>query len=251
MFICRIDGRDLRRLSQEPGDQVQPAYSRSLHRVFYVRPIEKRAQICSVDHEGRDFRLEVDLKARAHYPDVSPDGKTLLFSTDMWGAFELAEMNLENREITRLTYDQGINTCPQYSPDGRSILFLSRRNGLAEVYLMERESGDLTRVTDSPFAQGAPTWNPTATRFITTEARPPKFRSVLLEEELGTKTSRYLLPQSKGVTKPRYSRDGSLILFIEESTLYTYDPSDTAAQPFPIRGNLLPEDAIWVEFPLP
>lgn len=252
MYICRSDGRDLRRFSQERGHQLQPHYSPVLQRVFYVRLDERRReQICSVDLKGEDFRLELDTRGSVRYPNISPDGKTLLFSCDRWGALELAEMDLATREITRLTYDQGINTNAKYSPDGTQIVFLSRRNGISQVYLTDRKAKNFHLLTETLFQKGAPSWNPTGERVVATEALPPKLTSVLFEIDLETKKKRFLLPRTRDVSDASYSVDGTQVLFIEEDTLYTFDPADTTAHPFPIQGNLFPKDAIWVEFPLP
>lgn len=251
LYICRPDGRDLKRFCKEPGHQIQPCYSETLDRVYFVRPVEQLHQICSVQSDGRDFRIEIDIRAEALYPDVSPDGKRLLFSTDMWGSLELAEKDLESGEIRRLTYDGGINTRGRYSPDGKRILFLSRRSGLTEVYALEPSTESLTQLTDSPFAHGAASWNPDGTRFVATVARPPQFKRVLIEKDLVSGKLRHILTDRLGITSPCYSVDGSQILFIDDEVLYTYDPSDTKAVLFPMKGDLIPEEAIWIPFPLP
>jgi TolB protein len=251
LYICRPDGRDLRRFCKEPGFQLQPCYSPELERVFFVRPVKQLSQICSVDNEGRDFRVETDILANARYPSVSPDGKTLLFSTDLWGAFELAQMDLESKELERLTYDASINTRGRYSPDGSQILFLTRRTGSTELFTLALSNKALHRLTESPFPHGAGSWNPEGTRFVATVAKPPNFKRVLIEKDLETDTLRFLLTERLGIKSPCYSQDGSQILFIDDEVLYTYDPSDTKAVLFPLKGNLVPEEVIWIPFPLP
>jgi TolB protein len=251
LFITRIDGRDLRRFTSQRGDQVQPAYSKVLGRVFYVRTVKGRRQIVSTNLEGEDFKVVVALRSNAQFPGVSPDGERLVFSTDMWGAYELAELNLETEKLERLTYDQGINTYPSYSPDGSKIVFLSRRNGQSEVFLMDRSSRAVEQLTETSFPKGAPAWNPAGTRIVSTETVPPELKSVLFELDLDSRKIRYLLPKTRDVSQPTYSVDGSLILFVEDQVLFTLDPADTTALPFPIRGVLFPENAIWAEFPLP
>ncbi|MCA9777734.1 MAG: PD40 domain-containing protein [Candidatus Eremiobacteraeota bacterium] len=251
LYICRPDGRDLERFCREPGHQLQPAYSPTLERMFYVRPVERLHQICSVNSEGRDFRVEVSLRANALYPTVSPDGGKLIFCTDMWGPMELCVMDLESRKIDRITYDGGINTRPRYSPDGNSVLFLSRRNGLTEVYELNLADKALQQLTDSPFAHGAASWSPDGTRFVSTVAKPPKSKSVLIEKDLNSGTLRQLLPDRFGLTSPRYSVDGTQIIFVDDEVLYTFDPSDTKAVLFPLRGQLIPEEVLWIPFPLP
>lgn len=251
LYICRPDGRDLQRFVKQTGNQIEPCYSPALKRVFYVRTLDKRAEICSVDHQGRDFRVDVSLKANANQPTVSPDGQHLVFTTDLWGATELAQLDFHSGEIQRLTYDQSINTHPRYSPDGKSVAFLSRRTGQSELFLLSLEGHGFTCLTDTAFHKGAPAWKPDGTRIVSTETIPPKFKSVLFELDLQDKKRRYLLPKTRDVSLPVYSVDGSQILFLEEQALQTFDPSDTTALPFPVKGELYPSSAIWVKFPLP
>ena len=251
LYICRPDGRDLKRFCKEPGWQLQPCYSPELGRVFFVRPVKQVNEICSVDNEGKDFRIETDIRANALYPSVSPDGKTLLFSTDLWGPFELVQMDLESKELKRLTYDASIDTRGRYSPDGTKVLFLTRRTGLTELFTLKLADGALDRLTQSPFAHGAGSWNPNGTRVVATVAKPPQFKRVLLEKDLESDKLRFLLPERLGITSPCYSLDGSQVLFIDDEVLYTYDPSDTKAILFPLRGKLVPEEVLWIPFPLP
>lgn len=251
LFVCRPDGRDLHRLTPQLGHQAMPCYSADLQRVFYVRYQKSRYEICSVGLDGDDFKLEVSLQADALYPDVSSDGKRILLSTNLWGAMELAEFDRDSRTLHRLTYDQTINTFGKYSPDGESILFQSLRTGHPELFLYHKDGPGFEQITDSGFGKGSGSWSPDGKRIVSTEALPPKFRSVLFEIDLASGKKRYLLPKSHNVSHASYSPDGTHILFIEQETLYTFDPADTRALPFPIRGNLKPSDAIWVSVPLP
>jgi tricorn protease-like protein len=251
MFLCRIDGRDLQRLSKVPGDQLEPHFSQALQRFFFVREIDRRQQIFSVNIEGDDLRAHTAGVSQARHPFVSPDGKTLIYSTDKWGAFEIAELDLANGTSVRVTYDQAINTYPRYSPDGQSVLFLTRRHGQAELYLRDRATGDLRRLTQTPFDEGPANWRPDGKRIVATRVLPPRLRAKLLEIDLETGVERILLPELHPAPSPVYSKDGTLIIFVKDQALFTYDPSDTAALPFPLRGQLNPAYVQWVEFPLP
>ncbi len=251
IYLSRPDGRDLRRLTPDLGHQTDPTFSQALERVFYVRLYKGRHQICSVNLEGENFRVEVELHAEALFPDVSQDGHRLVFVTDMWGAFELAEMDLVSREITRLTYDQTVNLYPKYSPSGHDILFTSLRTGHSELFLLKRETGGFQQLTDTPFSKGAGEWSPDGRRVVSTERIPPRLWSTLFELDLESGKTRRLLPATQHVALPSYSPDGTQILFLQQETLFTHDPSDTVAVPFPVRGNLQPSEASWSRVPLP
>ena len=251
VFLCRIDGRDLQRLTRVPGEQLQPFFSEALQRFFFVRIIDRRQQIYSVDIEGDDLRAHTEGVAQSRHPCVSADGQRLIYTTDRWGAYELAEMDLATGEITRVTYDQSINTYPRYSPDGNSVLFLTRRNGQSDLYLRDLASGDLRRLTETPFDEGPASWRPDGRRVVATRAVPPRLRIKLIEIDLETDQERILLPETSPAQFPMYSKDGTQIVFVRNQAIFTYDPSDTAALPFPIRGQLNPGYVQWVEFPLP
>lgn len=251
LYICRSDGRDVRRLTAEKGNQQDPTYSYALDRFFFVRLNNRRGEICSVNSEGQDFIVHVDSKADALNPTVHPEGKHLAFSTDRWGSRELALYHLETGNIERLTYDQGTSTHPQYSPDGKSIAFLSRRHGQSEIYLLNTSDRTSRRITNTPFHEGPAEWSPDGERLIATRIRPPRERNQLVEIRLTNGRERYLLSQSKTLALPSYSVDGNQILFVEDSILKTFDKSDTKSFEFPLKGTFRIKDASWIKVPLP
>lgn len=252
IYICRSDGRDLQRLSKTPGPQLQPCYSPVNQRFYFVALDERKERLVSVDLEGEDLQFLTDSKSTARYPDVSTDGKTLIYSTDKWGSLELAQLDLVSGVSKRLTYDQASNTYPRYSPDGSKVLYLSRRHGQGELYLLTLSSGETERLTFTPFDEGPGSWRPDGRRIIASQLKPPRRQNNLLEIDLENGLHRNLLQnESRGVQNPIYSKDGTLVVFVRNQTLWTYDPADTKAHPFPLRGNFSPEFVRWIEFPLP
>jgi Tol biopolymer transport system component len=251
IFLCRPDGRDLHRLTRTPGEQLEPYYCEALQRFFFVRTIDRRQQIFSVDREGEDLRQHTGGVFQSRYPHLRADGKKMVYATDKWGAFELAEQDLDSGESTRLTYDQAINIYPRYSPDGTAVLYLSRRHGQSELYLRDLASGDTRQLTQTPFDEGPANWRPDGRRIVATRITPPRMLSKLLEIDLSSQVERVLLPEVSPARFPVYSKDGSLIVFVKDQAIFSYDPSDTAALPFPMRGQLNPEFVQWADVPLP
>ena len=249
LYICRPDGRDLRQLSHAPGRHGEPCFSEALQRFFFTRPNGQRSDICSITREGDDFRVEVNLKAQSQNPSISPDGKTLVFSTNVWGAFELAQIDLRSKKLKRLTYDQSINTYPRYSPDGKQIVFLSRKSGSSELYLLTDAQSHSKRLTHSTYSKGPASWSPSGHRLVATERVPLRSRRALFELDLESGVKRYLLPKKRNIDQANYSVDGARVLFLENKKLQTIDPADFKSFPFPLKGQLSPRDAIWVEFP--
>jgi TolB protein len=62
--------------------------------------------------------------ANAFLPDVSPDGRRIVFSHDVGGDVELFVVNVDGTGLTRLTYDPGRSDgAAHWSPDGTSLVF--------------------------------------------------------------------------------------------------------------------------------
>lgn len=91
-------------------------------------------------------------------PEVSTDGNRLLFSwkKDVRDEFHLYEMNLQNKEITQLTFGAGAADIePKYLPDGR-IIFCSTRcvqtvdcwyTSPANIFVCDADGSNIIRTT--------------------------------------------------------------------------------------------------------
>ncbi|MBI4513808.1 MAG: PD40 domain-containing protein [Gemmatimonadetes bacterium] len=84
-------------------------------------------------------------------PDISPDGRWLVFSSDRTpfgrqGATNLFLLDLETRAIRYLTYGPWRDGAPRWSPDGAEIVFASDRDGTYDLYAV-RPDGTGRRLT--------------------------------------------------------------------------------------------------------
>ena len=101
-------------------------------------------------------RLTQDAFAEMH-PAVSPDGKTIAFTTDRFttrldsldfGPYRIGLLDVASgavREAPGYASARGVN--PQWSPDGRTLFFLSDVNGATDVHRVDLATGDLRQVT--------------------------------------------------------------------------------------------------------
>ena len=92
----------------------------------------------------------------ARTPDISPDGKQVVFSYlgDLW------VVDAKGGVARHLTMHEKHDTNPIFSPDGKHIAFSSNRHGSYDVFVVSIEGGRPTRLTfDS--ADDHPTgWSP-------------------------------------------------------------------------------------------
>lgn len=89
--------------------------------------------------------------------DVSPDGRTLVFS--LLG--DLYRMPVAGGAATRITRGRAWDVQPRWSPDGRRIAFTSDRGGGNNIWTIAADGSDPRQVTEETFRLlNNPAWTP-------------------------------------------------------------------------------------------
>lgn len=102
-------------------------------------------------------------QARDRQPIVSPDGRSVLFSSDRSGNLDLWVQNLETGELVQITDDDADDWDPGYTPDGDSIVWSSSRSGNLEVWMMNTDGSGARQVTRTGVNAENPTTTPDGT----------------------------------------------------------------------------------------
>ena len=86
--------------------------------------------------------VDADVKL-AGQPNLSPDGKTLLFvrGGDIW------RVSASGGQAERLTSHPATESQPMVSPNGKHIAFVSNRTGSQQVYVMPAAGGEAQQLT--------------------------------------------------------------------------------------------------------
>lgn len=95
---------------------------------------------------GRAERLTSHL-ARDMQPLYSPDGKSLLFSSNRYGSYDLFLMPAEGGAAQRLTFNGSAEFASSFSPDGKWIVYYSGAYGSTDVYKIRTTGGEPIRLT--------------------------------------------------------------------------------------------------------
>ena len=108
-------------------------------------------------------------------PVYSPDGRSILFTSDRSGNLDIWRLDRESGELRRLTDHEASDWDPALSPDGRQLVLSSNRTGRFQIWIADADGASPRQVTDVENAQ-----NPTMTAdgewivFTLQDARPEK-----------------------------------------------------------------------------
>jgi Tol biopolymer transport system component/cytosine/adenosine deaminase-related metal-dependent hydrolase len=158
-------------------------------------------------------------------PDFSPDGRSIVYSSDRAGDADLWVRDLASGEERRITGLPGAQTAPRFSPDGTRIAYCDQ-DGV--VWVLDLASGTPTQVTPTLFMPGRPTWSPDGRTLALAAVKPysRRFRegtSQVLTVDLGTGALTYTEPMphasiaTRGDDGPVWSPDGRYLAFTVES----------------------------------
>ena len=99
--------------------------------------------IWSVHADGTGAKNVTDGKAANNaFPDVTADGKQIVFRSTRDGNKEIYLMNSDGTNVRRITNDPANDTMPSISPNGDMIAFTSTRaGGLFQIFLQPLKDG--------------------------------------------------------------------------------------------------------------
>lgn len=153
LWIMNVDGSDQQQLMSLDGGA--PSFTPEGRIVFHSSP--NTSEICIADQDGSNREQLTSNEAEDWHPEVSPDGKEIVFMSDRDGNHEIYVMNIDGSNPRRLTNNDVRDATPTWSPDGTQILFTSNEPGEEErnIYLMNKDGSDLRKLIENA---GAPSW---------------------------------------------------------------------------------------------
>jgi Tol biopolymer transport system component/DNA-binding winged helix-turn-helix (wHTH) protein len=141
-------------------------------------------------------------------PEVSPDGRTVVFASNRdGGKGEIYAMDMDGGSLRNLTQNPAEDRCPSWSPDGKRIAFESDRRGTQEIFIMDADGGHPRPLV----AGGRPAWSPDGTRLLFQQ--PVNHRSeIFMIAAAGGQPVRLTFDQTFA-GDPTWSPDGSRLAF--------------------------------------
>jgi len=101
---------------------------------YRIAPQGGDRQFTWLDRTGVEIGTAGDSMSAVLSPAMSPDGRNVAFSRTVNGNQDIWLLNVESGDVSRFTFDPGLNFTPLWSPDGSRIIFSSNRSGVFDLY---------------------------------------------------------------------------------------------------------------------
>lgn len=113
-------------------------------------------EICLMNADGSHFRQLTSNGANNGYASLSPDGQSVVYTSNVSGAWQIYEMDLSSGATWKVTSTSGDAIAPEISPDGREIAY-RYSDPIDSVYVMNRDGSNLHKVYGPGWD---PVWSP-------------------------------------------------------------------------------------------
>ena len=130
IYVARVKGGRLRRLTRDVGNDTQPAWSPNGKRIAFTSDRAGNQDVYTVRPNGRGLRRLTGTAAEDSAPSWSPNGKRIAFTSDREGNEDVFSMTARGKALRRLTRGAADEADPAWSPNGRRIAYAVAGRGL-------------------------------------------------------------------------------------------------------------------------
>jgi len=145
---------------------------------------------------------------------VSPDGKKLLFVSELNGSRDIWIADADGQNAVPLTDDPGTEDQPAWSADGRQIVYAAfpKEGGSFDLWLMYADGSGRRRLTTTPANEIFPAWHPSGASIAYVTDVNGNFDLYTIDVRDGRTAPLVVSPDQE--VRPAFSRDGTKLAFV-------------------------------------
>ena len=159
IFLLNADGSNLRRLTSSAAIDTEPRFSGDGQWIYFTSDRGGTPQIYRMPVAGGEPQRVTFEGSYNVTPRLSPDGKTLAYITLNEGKFQVALLDLSNRQVQIIT-DSDRDESPSFAPNGRMILLATVIDGRGVLSAVSSDGRVKQRLSVTAGDVREPAWGP-------------------------------------------------------------------------------------------
>src|SRR3954471_17116176 len=159
LFMINADGSGVRRLASSSAIDTEPRFSPDGQWIYFASDRGGTPQIYRMPAGGGEPQRVTFEGSYNVSPRINPDGKTLAYISRNGGKFQVALLDLANRQVQILT-DSDRDESPSFSPNGRMILLATVIGERGVLSAVSADGRVKQRLSAAAGDVREPTWGP-------------------------------------------------------------------------------------------
>ncbi len=137
IYLCDIDGGDVRQLTRFNTLCVEPSWNPTGGSIFYSKYASSGIEVVETTVSASPMsRILSRFRGINAGAAMSPDGRHLAVILSFDHMVDLFIMDMRTRKLARLTKGYAVEASPCWSPDGRSIAYVSDESGSPRIHIV-------------------------------------------------------------------------------------------------------------------
>ena len=122
IYIMSPTGKNVRQLTFAGHHNANPDWHPEKSEIVFSGLSQGRMDLFQISANGTGLKRLTSLKKRngawanCESPSYSPDGRFIVFNSNISGTYQLYVMNLEDLSVERITFDRYNYKSPKWSP---------------------------------------------------------------------------------------------------------------------------------------
>ncbi|HVN24241.1 MAG TPA: hypothetical protein VMT71_09730 [Syntrophorhabdales bacterium] len=147
LFVINVERQNEIYVDREEGVKL-PSTWLDKRTLVYTHTSGKYSTILTANVETKEKKVLMRQEGILTSPSFSPDGKRMVFVSDMYGTPQIFIKDVSSGESKRLTYAGNYNTAPALSPKGDLIAYSCKTDGALEICIMKADGTEPRILTD-------------------------------------------------------------------------------------------------------